>query len=60
MKDEQKLIDKYDNLVRGTSVNFFLTEAGKQKYQLTILPPLQIHKQMKRDLKESISYCFCL
>ena len=34
MKDEQKLIDKYDNLVRGTSVNFFLTEAGKQKYQL--------------------------
>jgi hypothetical protein len=36
MKNEQKLLDKDDNFVRGTSVSFFLTEAGKQKYRFYI------------------------
>jgi Fe2+ or Zn2+ uptake regulation protein len=33
MMGEDKLIDREDNLVRGTAVNYFLTEAGKQKYR---------------------------
>jgi DNA-binding HxlR family transcriptional regulator len=33
MIDEDKLIDREDDLVRGTIVNYFLTELGKQKYR---------------------------
>jgi hypothetical protein len=38
MMEEDKLIDRDDNSVRGTIVNYFLTEAGKQKYRLSSLP----------------------
>ena len=31
MRVEDELIDRDDNLVRGTMVNYFLIEAGKQK-----------------------------
>jgi DNA-binding HxlR family transcriptional regulator len=33
MMEEDKLIDREDDLVRGTIVNYFLTEPGKQKYR---------------------------
>src|SRR5215207_1157221 len=33
MMQEDKLIDREDDLVRGTIVNYFLTEPGKQKHR---------------------------
>jgi hypothetical protein len=33
LKDEEKLLDRDDNSGRGTIVNYYLTEAGKQKYR---------------------------
>ena len=51
--EEYKLIDRDANSVRGTIVNYFLTEAGKQKYRLYFLPTTT-NQQLNEENLEKI------
>jgi DNA-binding HxlR family transcriptional regulator len=53
MMEEDKLIDREDNSGRGTIVNYFLTEAGKQKYRF-YFPSTSTNQQLDEENLEKI------